>query len=93
MIRYTCQHEILPVIEGALAANGYVVDALLTERDVSACFTIMTNGDCGVLLAQNHTSGIAEIEIWGAAQSAASLLLKSLPLPITNATESSHAPC
>jgi hypothetical protein len=80
MIHYTCQYEMLPVVEGALAAHGYTVDAPLSRHAENASLKILTRGDGGVLLAYNTASSLAEIEIWGAAQSAASMLLESLPL-------------
>jgi len=80
MVRYTCRYEMLPVVEGALAAHGYVVDAPLSRHADSASLRMMTHGDGGVLLAHNTASELAEIEIWGPAQSGASMLLESLPL-------------
>ena len=80
MIHYTCRYEMLPVVEDALAAHGYIVDAPLSPHSDSASLRIMTRGDGGVMLAHNTASSLAEIEIWGTAQSAASMLLESLPL-------------
>jgi hypothetical protein len=82
MIRYTCKHELLPMIEGALAANGYMVEASMSRQTKTSSLIVMTYGDGGVLLAHNRCGDLAEVDIWGAAQSAASRLLESLPLAL-----------
>jgi hypothetical protein len=83
MVSYTCRHELLPMIEAALAAHGYVPEPSLSKPINSSSLMMMAAYNSGgVLLTHNQTSELAEINIWGAAQSAASTLLESLPLPL-----------
>jgi len=82
MVRYTCKYELLPMVEGALAAHGSIIEAPLSRDGQAASLLIMTRGDGGVLLAHATGSELAEIDIWGAAQSATSMLLEALPLTL-----------
>lgn len=82
MVSYTCQHEHLPVIEAALSANGYTVEAPLSRRIRGSRLTILTRGDGGVLMTYKAPNELAEIDIWGPAQTAASMLLETLPLSL-----------
>lgn len=82
MVCYTCQHEVLPTIEAAFAANGYTVETPLSRHLNGVSLVVMTNGDGGVLLFHNRANDLAEIQIWGTVQSAASRLLEALPLPV-----------
>jgi len=68
------------MIEAAFAAHGYTVDAPVSRRVDGTNLMLMTRGDGGVLLSHNKASELAEIDIWGMAQSAASIWLESLPL-------------
>jgi hypothetical protein len=90
MIRYTCLREELPTVEAALAANGYAIEAPLTKRANGLSLVVMTNGDAGVLLFDNTGHDLAEIEIWGTAQSPTTMLLESLPLGLEK--QSRNAP-
>lgn len=91
MVSYTCQHELLPVVEAALAANGYTIETPLSRRIHGSSLTIMTRGDGGVLITHNAANELAEIDVWGAAQTAASRLLESLPLPLERQPSVTHA--
>ena len=78
-IRYTCKAELLPVIEGALAANGYVLDKQSRENSSDAHMVVLWSGSSAVLLAELPNNDMAEIEVWGASRSATADLLESLP--------------
>jgi hypothetical protein len=80
MIRYSCQSELLPTIEGALAAHGYQIEVPLQQNARGASAMVMTLGLSSVLLAQEPTHATLEIEIWGVAQPVAAKLLDSLPI-------------
>lgn len=82
MIRYTCKYEMLPVVEGALAANGYALETPLSRYINGTHLFVMTRGDGGALLSHNNTSDMATIELWGTAQSAAGILLDGLPFKL-----------
>ena len=80
MVSYTCRHEILPMVEAALAAHGYMPEPSLSKPINGTSLMMAAYNSGGVLLTQRQTSELAEIDIWGAAQSAASTLLESLPV-------------
>jgi len=80
MIRYYCQSELLPMIEGALAAHGYQVEVPLQQNAVGASAMVMTCGQTSVLLSQEPAHTTLEIEIWGVAQPVVAKVLESLPL-------------
>jgi hypothetical protein len=82
MIRYYCQGELLPTIEGALAAHGYHIEVPLQQNAVGARAMVMTCGLTSVLLAQAPDHATLEIEIWGAAQPTVANVLESLPITL-----------
>ena len=82
MIRYTCQPELLPTIEAALAAHGYYIEVPLQKRVNGAGAMVMTYGLTSVLLIQWPDNARLEIEIWGVAQPVVASLLESLPIPL-----------
>src|SRR3954447_5888007 len=82
MIRYTCQSELLPTIEAALAAQGYHIEVPLQKRSNSTGMMVMTYGLTSVLLAQWPDNARLEIEVWGVAQPVVADLLESLPIPL-----------
>ena len=85
-IRYTCQPELLPIIEAALAANGYTI-ASPFQRSLSGATTmVMTSGLATLLLAYTPDHTLADIEVWGDALPIAVELLESLPLALTRQT-------
>ena len=89
MIRYACRHELLPVIEGELAANGYIVEPKLSRYANDSSLLIMTREDGGVLMTYDCGQDVAQIDLWGSAQIATSLLLEDmylLPASSVNAT-------
>jgi hypothetical protein len=78
--RYSCPSELAPVLEAALAANGYTIELPYQEDSKGDGALVMTQGAASVLLTQATTSDQCEIDIWGEAQHMAAVLLESLPL-------------
>jgi hypothetical protein len=81
-MRYTCQAELLPVVEGALAANGYTMDLSLAPHFSATTALVMRCGTTIVLLAHAPNSTVDDIEVWGAGQSATADLFESLPIEL-----------
>ena len=84
--RYACPSELAPVLEAALAANGYTIELPYQENGTGGCALVMSQGAASVLLTQMATSDQCEIDIWGAAQHTAAVLLESLPLNLDKLT-------
>jgi hypothetical protein len=82
VIRYRCQYQALPIIEAALAANGYTVDIPLQRSIGGTATMVMTQGATTILLAHDSAGDLAEIEIWGIAQSIAAQFLELLPVAL-----------
>jgi len=78
--RYACPAELAPVLEAALAANGYTIELPYHENSKGDGALVMTQGAASVLLTQASTSDQCQIDVWGAAQHTAAVLLESLPL-------------
>src|SRR3712207_3644720 len=81
-IRYTCQYELQPVLEAALAANGYHIDIPMQQSNGGTTMMVMTCGAASVLFTHPPKSQAVTIEIWGTAQAAAVQLLESLPINV-----------
>jgi hypothetical protein len=77
---YACPSDLAPVLEAALAANGYTIELPYHKNSKGDGALVMTHGAACVSLTQAATSDQCEIEIWGAAQHTAAVLLESLPL-------------
>jgi hypothetical protein len=82
MTQYTCRREILPMVEAALAANGYMIDVPLQKQTDGSTLLVMAQGAAVVLLIESAQQESAEIEVWGEARSAVIGLLESLPIPL-----------
>ena len=80
MVRYTCMRAILPTVEAALAAHGYILERPLTKEVNGDRMLIMTNRLAVVLLSERSQSEMAAVEVYGAAQAAATALLEQLPI-------------
>jgi hypothetical protein len=91
MIRYTCQPELLPMVEAALAANGYAIEAPLQKQMNGDTLLVMAHGAAIVLLTHDEQSDQAKVDIAGAAQSAAGALLESLPIALEKQPHPSEA--
>ncbi len=81
-LRYTCQAVMLPVIEGALAANGYEIEVPPRECFSGAITMVMQCGTTTVLLEHTPDSEVGEIEVWGAGQTDAADILESQHLTL-----------
>ncbi|MEP7188135.1 MAG: hypothetical protein ABI901_02955 [Roseiflexaceae bacterium] len=80
-MRYTCNAGALPVIQAALIANGYTLVGAPQAPSRAAPAVVLQRGTTAVLLAQPN-NGIAEIEVWGAAQSAVAAVFEGLPIKL-----------
>lgn len=79
-IRYTCPAIMLPVIEGAFAANGYLVTtAVHTHPNRMTTVVLQRHATIVLLIGLSHYDTGA-IAVWGADQRAATSLLESLPI-------------
>ena len=81
-MRYTCTAGLLPVVEVALIANGYTRDVPPRAQSSAATTVIWQCGTTAVLLAQPPNNVVAEIEVWGAGQSAVAEVFESLPIAL-----------
>ena len=81
-VRYTCHAALLPVIEGAFAANSYIVDISPRKYPNGASVLVLQRDATIVLLIHLARDPVGEIEIWGSEQSAAISFLESLPIEI-----------
>jgi hypothetical protein len=64
MLHYTCPRELVPVIESALAAKGYVVELPLQIVAASIRITVMTRGNAVVSLHERGDCDMAEIRFY-----------------------------
>ena len=81
-IRYTCDSDLLPIIEAALARDGYQVE-LPRQRSIGgASALIMSRGLTYILIGDDPSSQRGLIEIWGIQLAAAMQLLESLPIQV-----------
>lgn len=83
MLRYSCLRAMLPSVEAALAAEGYTVERPLSRAVGDERVLVMTQAAAVVLLTESERSEVADIEVYGSAQSAAAMLLEQLPLQLT----------
>ncbi len=77
-MRYTCKAVSLPVVTAALLAHGYALADPPCAQCSTATAMVLQRGTTTVLLAQLPDTGVAEIEVWGAAQSAVATVFESL---------------
>ena len=81
-MRYTCKAGLLPVVEATLIANGYTRDEPSRAQCNAAPAVVLQCGATAVLLAQPPNNVVAEIEVWGAGQSAVVAIFESLPIAL-----------
>jgi hypothetical protein len=81
-IRYICTHELLPVVEAALAAQGYHIDVPMQHSVGGVTAMVMVRGTVSILFSRAPQSTLVELEVSGVAQAAAVQLLESLPVPL-----------
>jgi hypothetical protein len=82
LMRYTCQAGLLSVVAEALIANGYTLDGSPRAQCSAATAVVLQCGTTAVRLAQPPNNAVAEIEVWGAGQSATADLFESLPIEL-----------
>jgi hypothetical protein len=85
VVRYTCRADLLPLLEGALAAQGYHIQIPFQKSLGGATAMVMACGGTFILLTHTPPSELGELEVWGEAPLAAMRLLESLPLAIQGA--------
>jgi len=73
---------LLPVVAGALAANGYTMDLSLEPHFSATTALVMRCGTTIVLLTHAPNSMVDDIEVWGAGQSATANVFESLPIEL-----------
>lgn len=64
MERYTCPRELIPVIESALAAEGYIVETPLQRAVGSTRVTVMTRGAAIISLHEDVARAMADINVY-----------------------------
>jgi hypothetical protein len=80
--RYTCKPELLPTVEGVLAAHGHTIALLSHHAPDDTSDIVMTCGETFVLLARTGMDDRAEIEVWGPAQAATVQVLEAAPIEL-----------
>ena len=91
-MRYTCTAGLLPVVEAALIASGYMRDGPPRAQGSAATTVVWQCGTTAVLLAQPPNNVVAEIEVWGAGQSAVAEVFDALPIALHRLPPRSSAP-
>jgi hypothetical protein len=81
-MRYTCNAGVLPIIQAALIAKGYRLADPPRAQSRGAAAVVLLRGTTAVLLVQPPNNAVAEIEVWGAAQSAVAAVFESLPIEL-----------
>jgi hypothetical protein len=81
-MRYTCNAGVLPVIKAALMAKGYTLADPQRAQSRGATAVVLLRGTTAVLLAQPPNNAVAEIEIWGSAQSAVAAVFEALQIEL-----------
>lgn len=79
MERYTCPRELLPVIESALAAEGYVVETPLQRAVGGTRITVMTRGNAMISLHEDAAHDMADINVYRNEASGALTVFNELP--------------
>src|SRR5215210_6346359 len=79
VILYECLPDVLPVVETALAAHGYIVTAPLQKSVGGGQALVMDAGSASVLVMYPVADKRAEIEVWGTARDATASFLEALP--------------
>ncbi len=79
MERYTCPRELLPVIESALAAEGYAIEESLQRTVAGSRVTVMTRGSAVIALHEDLARDMADINISPADEADRLTILEELP--------------
>jgi hypothetical protein len=72
----------MPVLEAALAANGYHIEVPMQKSAGGAAAMVMQCGAASLLFTHTPNSAVIELEVGGVAQVAAVQFLESLPIPL-----------
>ena len=80
-MRYRCNAELLPIVKAALIAKGYTLADPPRTQSRGATAVVLQRGTTAVLFA-TPLNGVAEIEVWGAAQSAVAAVFEALPIEL-----------
>jgi len=80
--RYTCPSELAPVLEAALAAEGYITEMPYQKSDKGDGTLLMRQGTASVLLLQKASGDQCEIDVWGVGQHTATTFLESLGMDL-----------
>ena len=81
-MRYTCNAGVLPVVRAALITKGYTLVDPPRAQSGGATAVVLQRGTTAVLLAQPPNNAVAEIDVWGAAQSAVTAVFEALPIEL-----------
>jgi hypothetical protein len=81
-IRYTCASDLLPVVEAALALDGYQVELPRQQSIGGASALIMSRSSTFILLGADSPRSRGLIEVWGAQQAEAAQILEALPIAL-----------
>ena len=81
-IRYICASDSLPLIESALALDGYQVELPRQQSSGGASALIMSRSSTFILIGDEPPRARGLIEVWGAQPAAAAQLLESLPISL-----------
>jgi hypothetical protein len=82
VLRYACRNELLPILETALIADGYTIEAPVQQAVGGSATMLMRKGTIFLLISQPPKGQIADIEVGGDAQQVAEEFLASLPLDV-----------
>jgi hypothetical protein len=77
--RYTCPRELLPEIESALAAEGYVVETPLRRAVGRTRVTVMSRGGAVISLHEDVAGEMADINVYDSGEAAMLAVLEELP--------------
>lgn len=78
MISYSCRAEELPIVEGALAAHGFVLMAPGARVVGGWSSMLLAWQEARVLLRPD--AGSAEVHVWGPDAAVAIRILRTLPI-------------
>ncbi|NTU79665.1 MAG: hypothetical protein HGA45_09710 [Chloroflexales bacterium] len=92
MERYTCPRELLPVIESALAVEGYVIEEPLQRAVGGSRVTVMTRGGAVIALHEDLARDTADINVYPADEAGRPTILKELPRLIPTPLGKRRAP-
>jgi len=81
-IRYMCASDLLPVVEAALALDGYQVELPRQHSIGGTSALIMSRSSTFILIGDDRLRARGLIEVWGTQQAAAAQMLEALPITL-----------